>query len=111
MAALLGIIRPSQIENTLLNQIMNNSGTANISRHNIFQVRLNLKLYSKNNLFNSDKLFKAREYDNPPGLLEKTELLLGNWINNYSPNKDCTKIFSSYIQQVSEMIKKKLFSF
>uniref|UniRef100_T1ISW7 CCR4-NOT transcription complex subunit 1 n=1 Tax=Strigamia maritima TaxID=126957 RepID=T1ISW7_STRMM len=46
---------------------------------------------------------QAREYDDPPGLHEKTEYLLREWVNMYhSPTagKDSTKAFSIFVHQV-----------
>ena len=47
---------------------------------------------------------QAREIDDPPGLHEKTEYLLREWVNMYhSPaaGRDSTKAFSAFVQQVS----------
>ncbi len=47
---------------------------------------------------------QAREFDDPPGLHEKTEYLLREWVNMYhSPaaGRDSTKAFSAFVQQVS----------
>ena len=47
---------------------------------------------------------QAREFDDPPGLREKTEYLLREWVNMYySPaaGKDSTKAFSAFVNQVS----------
>lgn len=46
---------------------------------------------------------QAREYDDPPGLHEKTEYLLREWVNIYhSPTsgRDSTRGFSAFVQQV-----------
>ena len=47
---------------------------------------------------------QAREFDDPPGLHEKTEFLLREWVNMYhSPaaGRDSTKAFSAFVGQVS----------
>jgi len=47
---------------------------------------------------------QAREYEDPPGLMEKTEFLLRDWVNMYhSPNagKDSTKAFHIFVQQMN----------
>jgi CCR4-NOT transcription complex subunit 1 len=47
---------------------------------------------------------QAREYEDPQGLLEKTEYLLREWVNMYhSPNagKDSTKAFTLFVQQMN----------
>ena len=47
---------------------------------------------------------QAREFDDPPGLHEKTEFLLREWVNMYhSPQagRDSTKAFSSFVGQVT----------
>merc|ERR1719334_2732658 len=47
---------------------------------------------------------QAREFDDPPGLLEKTEFLLRDWVNMYhSPaaGKDSTKAFTIFVQQMN----------
>ena len=47
---------------------------------------------------------QAREFDDPPGLREKTEYLLREWVNMFhSPagGKDSTKAFSAFVNQVS----------
>lgn len=48
-------------------------------------------------------ILQAREFDDPPGLLEKTEFLLREWVTIYhSPNasRDPTKAFSLFVHQV-----------
>ena len=48
---------------------------------------------------------QAREIDDPPGLHEKTEYLLREWVNMFhSPaaGRDSTKAFSAFVGQVSE---------
>jgi len=48
-------------------------------------------------------IIQAREFDDPPGLHEKTEYLLREWVNLYhSPaaGLDSTKAFSSFVAQV-----------
>ena len=50
---------------------------------------------------------QAREIDDPPGLHEKTEYLLREWVNLYhSPKngRDSTKAFSDFVILVSELI-------
>ena len=47
---------------------------------------------------------QAREFDDPPDLLEKTEFLLREWVNMYhSPvaGKDSTKAFTIFVQQMN----------
>eukprot|EP00493_Phyllostaurus_siculus_P028114 UN28462 len=47
---------------------------------------------------------QAREFDDPPGLLEKTEFLLRDWVNMYhspSAGKDSTKAFAIFVQQMN----------
>jgi len=47
---------------------------------------------------------QAREFEDPPGLMEKTEFLLRDWVNMYhSPNagKDSTKAFHMFVQQMN----------
>ncbi|KAG0416949.1 hypothetical protein HPB47_006047 [Ixodes persulcatus] len=47
---------------------------------------------------------QAREYDDPPGLHEKTEFLLREWVSMYNtPNagKDSTKAFQIFVQQMN----------
>lgn len=47
---------------------------------------------------------QAREFEDPHGLLEKTEYLLREWVNMYhSPNagKDSTKAFTLFVQQMN----------
>lgn len=46
---------------------------------------------------------QAREYDDPPGLHDKTEYLLREWVTMYhSPTagRDSTKAFSVFVHQV-----------
>ena len=46
---------------------------------------------------------QAREFDDPPGLHDKTEFLLREWVNMYhSPaaGRDSTKAFSAFVGQV-----------
>lgn len=48
---------------------------------------------------------QAREFDDPPGLHEKTEYLLREWVNMYhSPaaGRDSTKAFTCFVQQVRQ---------
>jgi hypothetical protein len=50
---------------------------------------------------------QAREIDDPPGLHEKTEYLLREWVNMYhSPaaGRDSTKAFGAFVQQVSYIL-------
>merc|ERR1719266_1741022 len=47
---------------------------------------------------------QAREFDDPHGLLEKTEFLLREWVNMYhspSAGKDSTKAFTVFVQQMN----------
>ena len=49
---------------------------------------------------------QAREFDDPPGLREKTEYLLREWVSMYhSPasGKDSTKAFSAFVNQVRRL--------
>ena len=48
---------------------------------------------------------QAREFDDPPGLHEKTEFLLREWVSLYhqpTAGRDSTKAFSSFVAQVDE---------
>jgi hypothetical protein len=48
-------------------------------------------------------LYQARDFDDPPGLMEKTEYLLREWISmHYSATagRDPTRAFSVFVQQV-----------
>ncbi|XP_070574645.1 LOW QUALITY PROTEIN: CCR4-NOT transcription complex subunit 1-like [Ptychodera flava] len=48
---------------------------------------------------------QAREFDDPPGLREKTEFLLREWVNMYhSPaaGRDSTKAFSAFVGQMHQ---------
>lgn len=48
---------------------------------------------------------QAREFDDPPGLHEKTEYLLREWVNMYhSPaaGRDSTKAFTCFVQQMHQ---------
>ena len=50
---------------------------------------------------------QAREIDDPPGLHEKTEYLLREWVNLYhSPKngRDSTKAFTDFVVLVSEFL-------
>ena len=50
---------------------------------------------------------QAREIDDPPGLHEKTEYLLREWVNMFhSPaaGRDSTKAFSAFVGQVYVVI-------
>merc|ERR1719431_1382569 len=47
---------------------------------------------------------QAREFEDPAGLLEKTEFLLRDWVNMYhspSAGKDSTKAFTIFVQQMN----------
>jgi len=49
-------------------------------------------------------IHQAREMEDPPGLLEKTEYLLRDWVNMYhspSAGKDSTKAFTIFVQQMN----------
>ena len=46
---------------------------------------------------------QAREFDDPPGLHEKTEYLLREWVGMYhlpTAGRDSTKAFSAFVGQV-----------
>lgn len=46
---------------------------------------------------------QAREVDDPPGLYDKTEYLLREWVNMYhapAAGRDSTKAFTAFVQQV-----------
>lgn len=46
---------------------------------------------------------QASEYDDPPGLREKAEYLLREWVNLYhsaAAGRDSTKAFSAFVGQV-----------
>ena len=48
---------------------------------------------------------QASEYDDPPGLREKAEYLLREWVNLYhsaAAGRDSTKAFSAFVGQVTE---------
>lgn len=48
---------------------------------------------------------QASEYDDPPGLREKAEYLLREWVNLYhsaAAGRDSTKAFSAFVGQVSK---------
>ncbi|KAK7790471.1 hypothetical protein R5R35_006209 [Gryllus longicercus] len=47
---------------------------------------------------------RAREYEDPPGLLEKTEYLLRDWVSIYhtsTTSRDPTRAFSLFVQQMN----------
>lgn len=47
---------------------------------------------------------QASEYDDPPGLREKAEYLLREWVNLYhsaAAGRDSTKAFSAFVGQVN----------
>jgi len=47
---------------------------------------------------------RARDYDDPPGLMEKTDFLLREWVtiyNNTSNSKDPSKAFSMFVHQMN----------
>lgn len=49
---------------------------------------------------------QASEYDDPPGLREKAEYLLREWVNLYhsaAAGRDSTKAFSAFVGQVSQV--------
>lgn len=49
---------------------------------------------------------QASEYDDPPGLREKAEYLLREWVNLYhsaAAGRDSTKAFSAFVGQVSNI--------
>ncbi|VVC27811.1 Hypothetical protein CINCED_3A013043 [Cinara cedri] len=85
LAALMEVIRPSQAaENTAPERMASTSSgsTSNNIQHGMSQ---------------------GRDFDDPPGLLEKTEYLLKEWLTIYSaaPNRDPGKTFSVYIHQMN----------
>lgn len=52
---------------------------------------------------------QASEYDDPPGLREKAEYLLREWVNLYhsaAAGRDSTKAFSAFVGQVSGHLSK-----
>ena len=53
-------------------------------------------------LMQSTQFNQSREFDaDPPGLLEKTERLLREWIQLYHSTTNTTKIFQFYVQQMN----------
>lgn len=55
---------------------------------------------------------QASEYDDPPGLREKAEYLLREWVNLYhsaAAGRDSTKAFSAFVGQVELLERKVLF--
>lgn len=49
---------------------------------------------------------QASEYDDPPGLREKAEYLLREWVNLYhsaAAGRDSTKAFSAFVGQVNHL--------
>lgn len=53
---------------------------------------------------------QASEYDDPPGLREKAEYLLREWVNLYhsaAAGRDSTKAFSAFVGQVCRLPKSK----
>lgn len=51
---------------------------------------------------------QASEYDDPPGLREKAEYLLREWVNLYhsaAAGRDSTKAFSAFVGQVRNLRK------
>uniref|UniRef100_A0A8C7GEK5 CCR4-NOT transcription complex subunit 1 n=1 Tax=Oncorhynchus kisutch TaxID=8019 RepID=A0A8C7GEK5_ONCKI len=52
---------------------------------------------------------QASEYDDPPGLREKAEYLLREWVNLYhsaAAGRDSTKAFSAFVGQVYKLLEK-----
>lgn len=50
---------------------------------------------------------QASEYDDPPGLREKAEYLLREWVNLYhsaAAGRDSTKAFSAFVGQVNRAV-------
>lgn len=50
---------------------------------------------------------QASEYDDPPGLREKAEYLLREWVNLYhsaAAGRDSTKAFSAFVGQVRNVL-------
>ncbi|XP_025202841.1 CCR4-NOT transcription complex subunit 1-like isoform X4 [Melanaphis sacchari] len=83
LAALLEIIRSPQAENNASERMA--SGSSSSSAHI------------------QHGMLQGRDFDDPPGLLEKTEYLLKEWLTIYSaaPNRDPGKTFSVYIHQMN----------
>lgn len=55
---------------------------------------------------------QASEYDDPPGLREKAEYLLREWVNLYhsaAAGRDSTKAFSAFVGQVELREREVLF--
>jgi CCR4-NOT transcription complex subunit 1 len=55
---------------------------------------------------------QASEYDDPPGLREKAEYLLREWVNLYhsaAAGRDSTKAFSAFVGQVQDSTHLSLF--
>lgn len=55
---------------------------------------------------------QASEYDDPPGLREKAEYLLREWVNLYhsaAAGRDSTKAFSAFVGQVSTPLQALVF--
>ncbi|VVC34988.1 Hypothetical protein CINCED_3A007099 [Cinara cedri] len=83
LAAILEMVRPAHGTTNPVNRIGANNNTAT-----------NNTQYS---------LLQSRDFDDPPGLLEKTEFLLKEWLTiyNVTPNKDPNKTFNAFIQQMN----------
>ncbi|XP_050542433.1 CCR4-NOT transcription complex subunit 1-like [Daktulosphaira vitifoliae] len=83
LTAIIEVIRPSQTENNTVERMTSsNSNSSAHIQHGMLQ---------------------GRDFDDPPGLLEKTEYLLKEWLTIYSaaPNRDPGKTFSAYIHQMN----------
>ncbi|XP_050435609.1 CCR4-NOT transcription complex subunit 1 isoform X4 [Adelges cooleyi] len=91
LAALIEVIRPSQAENNAsVERITSGSGGGGGGSSN-------------STAHIQHGMLQGRDFDDPPGLLEKTEYLLKEWLTIYSaaPNRDPGKTFSVYIHQMN----------
>ncbi|XP_050425870.1 CCR4-NOT transcription complex subunit 1-like [Adelges cooleyi] len=83
LASILEVIRPSHAESDSIDRLTNNNNTSTLKiQHG---------------------MLRGRDVDDPPGLLEKTEYLLKEWLTLYtsSPNRDPAKTFNIYIHQMN----------
>ena len=56
-------------------------------------------------MFHSLSLSQAREFEDPPGLLEKTEFLLREWVTAYhdrNAGKDSRQAFVVFVQLMNQ---------
>ncbi|XP_050527108.1 CCR4-NOT transcription complex subunit 1-like isoform X2 [Daktulosphaira vitifoliae] len=85
LAAIIEVLRSSLTENTTVDRTSNTDSNSNSSTHI------------------QHGILQERDFDDPPGLLEKTEYLLKEWLTIYSasPNRDPGKTFSVYIHQMN----------